>query len=61
MRAIVVSPGIPNSARLDEAPDPPASVGRVLVLGHESLGVVEDAPAQSGLARDIKVVIEFTR
>ena len=72
MRAIVVSPGIANSARLEEVPEPPAKDGAVLVralalgvcgtdreivsgdygtappgeqrliLGHESLGVVED-------------------
>jgi threonine dehydrogenase-like Zn-dependent dehydrogenase len=80
MRAITVSPGIANSARLDEVPDPPVSDGSVLVrnlalgvcatdreivsgaygsappgevrlvLGHESLGTVEAAPKNSGLA-----------
>jgi glucose 1-dehydrogenase len=79
MRAITVSPGITDSARLDEIPEPPAEDGPVLVrtlalgvcatdreiltgihgspppgehrlvLGHESLGKVMDAPAQSGL------------
>jgi len=79
MRAITVSPGIPESARLDEVPEPPAEDGAVLVrtlalgvcatdreilngihgspppgehrlvLGHESLGTVVAAPAQSGL------------
>jgi len=80
MRAITVSPGIANSARLDEVPDPPLGDGAVLVrtlalgvcgtdreilsgvygfappgerrlvLGHESLGTVEDAPEGCGLA-----------
>ena len=80
MRAITVSPGIANSARLDDVPEPPLSDGAVLVrtvalgvcgtdreiisggygyappgqqrlvLGHESLGEVEAAPAESGLA-----------
>ena len=80
MRAITVSPGIANSARLDDIPEPPLADGAVLVrtlalgvcgtdreiiaggygyappgqqrlvLGHESLGEVEEAPAQSGLA-----------
>src|SRR4249920_2876551 len=80
MRAITVLPGIANSARLDEVPEPPLSDGAVLVrtmalgvcgtdheiisgaygyapsgqqrlvLGHESLGEVEAAPAKSGLA-----------
>jgi glucose 1-dehydrogenase len=79
MRAITVLPGIANSARLDEVPEPPLSEGPVLVrtlalgvcatdreilvgaygsappgeqrlvLGHESLGTVEAAPADSGL------------
>jgi threonine dehydrogenase-like Zn-dependent dehydrogenase len=79
MRAITVSPGIANSARLEDIPEPPLSDGAVLVrtvalgvcatdreiisgaygsappgqqrlvLGHESLGEVEAAPAQSGL------------
>jgi threonine dehydrogenase-like Zn-dependent dehydrogenase len=80
MHAITVSPGIPDSARLDEVPEPAPSEGSVLVrsialgvcgtdreiisgdygsapagerrlvLGHESLGRVEAAPAHSGLA-----------
>jgi threonine dehydrogenase-like Zn-dependent dehydrogenase len=79
MRAITVLPGVANSARLDEVPEPPRSDGAVLVrtialgvcgtdreivsgaygsaaagqerlvLGHESLGVVDEAPADSGL------------
>ena len=80
MRAITVSPGIANSARLDDVPEPPLSDGAVLVrtlalgvcatdreivmgaygsapsgqqrlvLGHESLGMVEAAPRGCGLA-----------
>jgi glucose 1-dehydrogenase len=80
MRAITVSPGIANSARLDEVPEPPPSDGAILartvalgvcgtdreilsgaygfappgerrlVLGHESLGVVEEAPPGCGFA-----------
>jgi glucose 1-dehydrogenase len=80
MRAITVSPGIADSAKLDEVPEPPLGEGAVLaralalgvcgtdreilsgayglappgerrlVLGHESLGAVEDAPAGCGLA-----------
>src|SRR5882757_7897451 len=79
MRAITVSPGIANSAQLDEVPEPPLGDGAVLVrtlalgvcgtdreilsgvygfappgerrlvLGHESLGTVEDAPEGCGL------------
>ena len=79
MRAITVTPGVANSARLDEMP-PPAGDGTILVrnlalgvcgtdreiiageygasppgetrlvLGHESLGRVEEAPAESGFA-----------
>src|SRR5437763_357962 len=80
MRAITVLPGIANSARLDEVPEPPLSDGAILVrtralgvcatdreilsgaygtaprrqgrlvLGHESLGTVETAPSDSGVA-----------
>ena len=78
MRAIPVWPGVANSARLDDIPEPPLSDGAVrtmalgvcgtdreiisgsygyappgqqrLVLGHESLGEIEAAPAESGLA-----------
>ncbi|HUI94414.1 MAG TPA: alcohol dehydrogenase catalytic domain-containing protein, partial [Xanthobacteraceae bacterium] len=80
MRAITVTPGVANSARLDEVSPPPTSDGAILlrtlalgvcgtdreiiageygtappgekrlVLGHESLGRVEAAPAQSGFA-----------
>ena len=31
MRAITVAPGIANSARLDDVPEPPAADGAVLV------------------------------
>src|SRR5580658_6102282 len=78
MRALTVAPGIANSARLDDIPEPPASDGAVLVrtlalgvcgtdrdivagdygwpppgqkrlvIGHESLGHVKEAPADSG-------------
>jgi threonine dehydrogenase-like Zn-dependent dehydrogenase len=80
MRAITVLPGIADSARLDEVPEPPLSDGAVLVrtralgvcatdreilggaygtappgqgrlvLGHESLGTVETAPADGEVA-----------
>jgi glucose 1-dehydrogenase len=80
MRAITVWPGVANSARLDDIPEPPLSDGAVLVrtmalgvcgtdreiisgsygcappgqqrlvLGHESLGEIKAAPAESGLA-----------
>ena len=80
MRAITLTPGVANSARLDEIPTPPASDGAILartlalgvcgtdreiiageygasppgerrlVLGHESLGRVAEAPANSGFA-----------
>jgi glucose 1-dehydrogenase len=79
VKAITVQPGVADSARLDDVPDPPASAGSVLVrtlamgvcgtdieivhgeygsappgadrliLGHESLGVVIEAPDGSGL------------
>jgi threonine dehydrogenase-like Zn-dependent dehydrogenase len=78
MHAITVVPGVANSARLDDLPEPPQSDGALLVrtlalgvcgtdrdivsgkygtapageqrlvLGHESLGQVEEAPAGSG-------------
>jgi threonine dehydrogenase-like Zn-dependent dehydrogenase len=78
MRAITVLPGIKDSARLEEAPEPPASAGSILaqsialgvcgtdreivaglygeapagqqrlILGHESLGRVLEAPIDSG-------------
>jgi len=86
MRAITVLPGVANSGRLDEVPEPSRSEGAVLVktwalgvcgtdreilagqygaaprgserliLGHESLGTVQEAPAQSGFAAGDLVV-----
>jgi len=86
MRAIAVSPGVTNSARLEDVPPPPVSEGAILVrtlalgvcgtdreiiageygwsppgesrlvLGHESLGRVEQAPPQSGFASGDLVV-----
>ena len=86
MRAITVSPGVANSARLEDVAPPPLSDGPILVrtlalgvcgtdreivageygwtppgeqrlvLGHESLGRVEEAPAGSGFARGDLVV-----
>lgn len=86
MRAITLTPGVANSARLDEISPPPASDGTILartvalgvcgtdreivageygasppgerrlVLGHESLGRVEEAPADSGFAAGDLVV-----
>jgi threonine dehydrogenase-like Zn-dependent dehydrogenase len=80
MRAITVTPGVPNSARLDDVPAPPLTDGAILVrtlalgvcgtdreivsglygwtppgekrlvLGHESLGRVEEAPTSSGFS-----------
>jgi threonine dehydrogenase-like Zn-dependent dehydrogenase len=86
MRAITVLPGVADSARLDDVPEPPVADGSVLVralalgvcgtdreiisgvygtaptgqrrlvLGHESLGRVEEAPAGSGMAAGDLVV-----
>ena len=86
MRAITVLPGVANSGRLDEVPEPSRSEGSVLVktwalgvcgtdreilageygaaprgserliLGHESLGTVQEAPAESGFAAGDLVV-----
>ena len=80
MRAITIRPGVPNSARLENVPNPPLGDGAILVdalalgvcgtdheivaghygeapdsnerliLGHESLGRVREAPADSGFA-----------
>jgi threonine dehydrogenase-like Zn-dependent dehydrogenase len=80
MRAITVLPGVANSARLDDVPEPAGAPGTLLVqalalgvcgtdreivsgtygaapagqqrliLGHESLGMVEEAPSGSGFA-----------
>jgi glucose 1-dehydrogenase len=78
MRALTVAPGVANSARVEDVPEPPRSDGAVLVrtlalgvcgtdreivsgsygwappgekrlvIGHESLGKVQDAPADCG-------------
>jgi threonine dehydrogenase-like Zn-dependent dehydrogenase len=86
MRALTVLPGQPDSARLDDVPEPAEDAGAVLVdglalgicgtdgeivrgeygwapegeerlvLGHESLGRVLEAPADSGLAEGDLVV-----
>jgi len=86
MRALTVAPNVPNSARVEDVPDPPASDGSVLVrtlalgvcgtdreivtgaygwappgkqrlvIGHESLGRVQEAPAGSGFAAGDLVV-----
>ena len=88
MRALTVAPGIANSARVEDVPDPPAADGAVLVrtlalgvcgtdreivsgsygwappgqqrlvIGHESLGRVQQAPADCGFeAGDLVVGI----
>ena len=79
MRALTVAPGVADSARVEDVPDPPASDGSVLVrtlalgvcgtdreivsghygwappgqqrlvIGHESLGRVQEAPAGCGV------------
>jgi glucose 1-dehydrogenase len=86
MRALTVAPGIANSARLDDVPEPPRADGAVLVrslalgvcgtdreivsgsygwappgekrlvIGHESLGEVCEAPAESGFRPGDRVV-----
>jgi glucose 1-dehydrogenase len=80
MRALTVAPGVPNSAGVEDVPDPPPSDGPVLVrslalgvcgtdreivsgaygwappgtkrlvIGHESLGLVQEAPVGCGFA-----------
>src|SRR5579884_1494951 len=90
MRALTVAPGIANSARLDDAPEPPLADGTVLVrtlalgvcgtdreivagvygwappgqqrliIGHESLGEVKEAPANCGVAPG-DLVVGFVR
>ena len=88
MRAMTVAPGLANSARIEDIPDPPRSDGAVLVrtvalgvcgtdrdivagnygwappgerrlvIGHESLGKVQEAPADCGVkAGDLVVGI----
>ncbi len=86
MRALTLQPGIADSARLEDVPDPSPDAGTVLVrtlavgicgtdveilggeygwpppgrdrliLGHESIGRVEDAPGGSGLSAGDLVV-----
>jgi glucose 1-dehydrogenase len=86
MRAFTVAPGVANSARLEDVPQPPLSDGAVLVrtlalgvcgtdreivsglygwappgakrllIGHESLGRVQEAPAGSGFTAGDLVV-----
>jgi glucose 1-dehydrogenase len=86
MRALTVAPGIANSARVEDIPEPPRSDGAVLVkslmlgvcgtdreivsgsygwappgekrlvIGHESLGEVCEAPAGSGFRTGDRVV-----
>ncbi|HET7679837.1 MAG TPA: glucose 1-dehydrogenase [Xanthobacteraceae bacterium] len=90
MRALTVLPGVANSLRLDEVPEPPLSEGSVLaraivlgvcgtdreimagkygaappgqerlILGHESLGRVEQAPRTSGFAPG-DLIVGFVR
>lgn len=90
MRALTILPGVANSLRLDEVPEPPLSEGGVLasaialgvcgtdreivagkhgsapkgqerlILGHESLGRVEQAPAGSGFASG-DLIVGFVR
>lgn len=86
MKALTIVPGTPNSASIQNVPDPSPSDGvilvraldlgicgtdfelisadygwpppghRHLVIGHESLGRVEEAPANSGFAKGDLVV-----
>src|SRR5215831_15299438 len=86
MKALTIVPGKPNSAAVQEVPEPPASDGSVLVralelgicgtdfelisadygwappgseyliLGHESLGRVEEAPEGSGFQKGDLIV-----
>src|ERR1700752_1832980 len=90
MRALTVLPGVANSLRIDEVPDPPLSEGSILargialgvcgtdreivagdygtappgrerlILGHESLGRVEQAPPASGFAPG-DLIVGFVR
>jgi threonine dehydrogenase-like Zn-dependent dehydrogenase len=86
MRALTVLPGVANSLRLDEVPEPALAEGTIavrtvalgvcgtdrdivsgaygaappgqerLIIGHESLGRIEDAPPESGFVRGDLVV-----
>jgi threonine dehydrogenase-like Zn-dependent dehydrogenase len=90
MRALTVLPGVANSLRVEEVPDPPLSEGSILaraialgvcgtdreivagdygsapagqerlILGHESLGRVEQAPPASGFAPG-DLIVGFVR
>jgi glucose 1-dehydrogenase len=90
MRALTVLPGVANSLRVEEVPEPPLSEGAILargialgvcgtdreivagdygtapagrerlILGHESLGRVEQAPAASGFAPG-DLIVGFVR
>jgi threonine dehydrogenase-like Zn-dependent dehydrogenase len=90
MRALTVLPGVPNSLRVDDVPEPPLSEGSILargialgvcgtdreivageygeapagrerlILGHESLGRVEQAPPGSGFAPG-DLIVGFVR
>jgi threonine dehydrogenase-like Zn-dependent dehydrogenase len=90
MRALTVLPGVANSVRLDEVPEPPLAEGSILaraitlgvcgtdreimageygaapagqerlILGHESLGRVEEAPPDSGFAPG-DLIVGFVR
>jgi threonine dehydrogenase-like Zn-dependent dehydrogenase len=90
MRALTIAPGIVNSARLEDAPEPPLADGAVLVrtlalgvcgtdreivagdyglappgqqrliIGHESLGEVKEAPPNCGVAAG-DLVVGFVR
>ncbi len=90
MRALTVLPGVANSLRLDEVPEPPLSEGSILaraialgvcgtdreivageygaapagqerlILGHELLGRVEQAPSDSGFAPG-DLIVGFVR
>jgi threonine dehydrogenase-like Zn-dependent dehydrogenase len=90
MRALTVLPGVANSLRVEEVPEPPPSEGSILaraialgicgtdreivagdygkappgrerlILGHESLGRVEQAPRGSGFAPG-DLIVAFVR
>jgi glucose 1-dehydrogenase len=90
MRALTVLPGVANSLRVEDVPEPPLSEGSVLartialgvcgtdreivagdygaapagrnrlILGHESLGRVEEAPPASGFAPG-DLIVGFVR
>jgi glucose 1-dehydrogenase len=90
MRALTVRPGVANSLRVEDVPEPPLSEGCVLaraialgvcgtdreivageygtapagqerlILGHESLGRVEEAPSASGFAAG-DLIVGFVR